>query len=119
MTNIPVQSIGYLGSIAALTFTTGDDINDHDFLNSGNEFLWVQNDGAGAVQVTVSSVADPFGRLGDIVFSVAASTGRGIAGPFPPALFNQGSTGRVNVLLDDDTGVTLAVVQYDPRKSIA
>lgn len=118
MIDIPVQIIGFLGSIAAVTFTTGDDVNDHDFTNTGNEILWVQNDGAGTVLVTVVSVADPFGRTGDVAFTVAATTGRGIAGPFVPTLFNQ-TNGKVNVLLDDDTGVTLAVIRYDPRKRIA
>lgn len=118
MIDIPVQSIGFLGSIAAVSFTTGDDVNDHDFENTGDEILWVQNDGAGTVQVTVSSVADPYGRLGDVVFTVAATTGRGCAGPFVPPLFNQ-STGRVNVLLDDDTGVSLAVVRFDRNKRLA
>ncbi len=118
MIDIPIQSIGFLGSIASITFTTGDDVNDHDFFNTGNEILWVQNDGAGNVQVTVSSVVDPYGRTGDVVFSVTATTGRGCAGPFVPTLFNQ-SNGKVNVLLDDDTGVTLAVIRYDPRKRLA
>ncbi len=116
MIDIPVQSIGFLGSIAALSFTAGDDVNEHDFTNTGNEILWVQNDGAGTVLVTVVSVADPFGRLGNIVFTVAATTGRGCAGLFIPTLFNQ-SNGKVNVTLDDDTGVTLAVIRFDPRKS--
>ncbi len=117
MIDIPIQSIGFLGSIAAVSFTAGDAGNDHDFDNSGNDFLWVQNDGGGAVQVTIVSVADPFGRTGDIVMSVAAA-GRGVAGPFPGPLFNQSGGKRVNVLLDIDTSVTLAVIRYDPRVNI-
>ena len=116
MIDIPVQTIGFLGDIDVLTFTTGDQANNHDFANTGNEILWVQNDGANACVVTVSSVACSHTRTGDIVFTVAANTGRGCAGPFPPSLFSQ-STGRVNVLIDDDTGVTLAVIRFDPRKS--
>lgn len=117
MIDIPIQAIGYLGSIVAITFTTADAGNDHDFDNSGNDFLWIQNDGGGAVQVTVVSVADPFGRTGDIVMSVGAAA-RGVAGPFPQPLFNQSGGRRVNVLLDIDTSVTLAVIRYDPRVNI-
>ena len=115
MIDIPVQSIGFLGSIAAVSFTTGDAGNDHDFVNTGHEILWVQNGGGGAVQVTVVSVACSHGRSSDIVMSVAAA-GRGTAGPFPTTLFNQ-TNGRVNVLLDIDTSVTLAVIRFDPRTS--
>lgn len=117
MTDIPVQSIGYLGSIASVSFTAGDDVNDHDFTNTGDEILWVQNDGAGTCEVTVVSVADPFGRTGDEVFTVPATTGRAVAGPFVPTLFNQ-TGGKTNVLLDDDTGVTLAVLRFDRRKRL-
>ena len=117
MTDIPIQVIGYLGSIAAVSFTAGDSSNDHDFDNSGNDILWVQNEGGGAVEVTIVSVADQYGRTGDIVMSISAA-GRGVAGPFPQTLFNQSGGRRCNVLLDQDTSVTLAVIRFDPRVNI-
>ena len=49
--------------------------------------------------ITIQSVADPHGREGDIVITVAPGQ-VAVCGPFPPALFNQPSgtdKGRVYV----------------------
>jgi hypothetical protein len=59
----------------------------------GNVLLVVVNGlggaGAGATEVTIQQIADPYGRTeNDAAFSVTANT-VGVLGPFPPLLYSQ------------------------------
>lgn len=110
-TNIPVQPIP-IGTWydAEVTWTSADDVNDHDFENTGNEILLVKNDSAGALDTTVVSVADKNGRSGDLTISTGASK-ISSAGPFPPGLWNSES-GKMYVNLTDDTSMSYAVIRF-------
>lgn len=114
-TNIPVQTLPpYGGGIASVTKTAGDAANGHEFINDGKTKLYVQNGDASTKTFTVSSIADPYGRVKDTgPLTVAAVSGvvpgDGIAGPFDPALFGQAG-GKVNVDLSASTNVKVWVV---------
>lgn len=71
---------------------------DMDFPNDGRTILIARNTNAATRTLAITSRADPYGRSSDTTINLAALTGVGIAGPFPPPLFSQGATGRVNVV---------------------
>ena len=71
---------------------------DMDFPNDGRTILITRNTNAATRTLTITSVADPYGRTGDTVCNLAALTGVATAGPFPAPLFNVGATGRVAVV---------------------
>jgi hypothetical protein len=111
-TEITVQNVSKAG--LAPTYAAADAANDMMFKNDGHTVLHVKNGGAGAISVTVVSIADPYGRLGDVVVSVPAA-GERIIGVFKDFLFNQkpGSTnaGKIHVDFDVDTSVTVAALK--------
>ena len=53
-----------------------------------------------ATVVTTLSVADPYGRTGDITSASIAANTVFILGPYPPLLFNVIANGRVQVNFD-------------------
>jgi hypothetical protein len=113
-TALAVQVIPKGDALDNVSFTAGDDVNDHEFINTGKEILVMIDSAAAARTAVVKSVADPAtGRLGD---ATLAPTGGGtkicMSGPFPPPLWSQ-STGLVNVDLTDDTNITFAVVRFE------
>jgi 3-oxoacyl-ACP reductase-like protein len=110
-TAITVQEIGaHGGKVEDITWTSADETNNHEFVNTGRELVLVKNGSEGSLDVTVDSVADEYGREGDVTISTGASE-ESIAGPFPTHLFNQ-SDGKVHIDLTDDTSLTLAVVRF-------
>jgi len=108
-TAIPVQTI-VKNTGAAISFMAADAVNNMEFVNDGNTELLVNNGGGSACTVTVHSVADPFGRTGDLTPSVAASA----IESFPaldPVLWNQPGSSQVNVDFSESTSVTVAAVR--------
>lgn len=105
---IPPQSI-VRNKCALVTFTAADATNDHKFLNDGNTELLVVNGGSGACALTVKSVADQYGRLGDLTLSVTPGHSA-VVPSLDPTLFNQ-ADGYVYVDIDEDTTVTLAAIR--------
>jgi hypothetical protein len=95
---------------AAVTFVAADAVNGMTFVNDGNTELLVNNGGGSPCTVTVHSVADPFGRTGDLTPAVAAAA----LEAFPvldPVLFNQPGSSQVNVDFSEGTSVTVAVIK--------
>lgn len=111
----PQSPLGpYPGTVSAgqlaLTFASSDNVNGNSFPCTGHEILLVDNTDAASQTVTISSVADQFGRTQDITaYSLAAST-------FAVFNFRGGCTGwkqtdgTVHVLTSAAT-VKLAVIQ--------
>lgn len=101
------------GSLADATFNAVTASNGSYFLNDGNVVLLCKNASGGASRtITVTSVADEWGRTGDVELTVADGD-IGVIGRFRPNLFNQigaGDLGKVFVDYDDDTGLTIAAV---------
>lgn len=68
----------YPGTVSAgqlaFTFAAADNVNGNSFAYTGHEVLLIQNTDAAAQTVTISSVADQFGRTQDVTaYSIPAS----------------------------------------------
>ena len=101
-TAIAVQEIG-LNAGATITWTNSDQANGMIFANDGRTVLLVKNGDASARVVTIASVADEAGRIGDQVPSVAAAATY-CFGPLRPAWWSQRSTNQGCVLVDFAVG---------------
>lgn len=114
-TSIPITEIGLNGSLNPIVWTAADSTNDMMFDNDGRTVLLIRNASAGAVNVTVKSVADEAGRTGDIVMAVAAGNTSAVS-PLRPAWWNQrsGDIGKVHVDFDVATSITVAALRLNP-----
>lgn len=93
---------------------TAADAAGDDFINTGKEFIYVLNNSASAVTVTITAQrtdADnqQYGNLvkTDAGGSIPASSAR-LFGPFPPAAFNL--DGKAKVTYSSATSVNIAVL---------
>ncbi len=117
---IAVQTVPKNGGavvIAPAALTAADAANDHTFVNDGATLLMAINEDASPNAVTIVSVADEFGRVGDVLMTVPAATagvpGVGIAGPFDRELFNQPAADNlVNVDIAADTGLNFVAAKF-------
>jgi hypothetical protein len=97
---------------AVVSYANADHSNGMLFKNDGNTSLHVKNGGEGACNLTITSVADPFGRTGDITIAIPA--GDDVQIPvLDPLLFNQTGSdiGNVYVDFDESTSVTIAAIR--------
>jgi len=71
----PYLSEAATAKMTTVTFTSSDIVNGNKvIMSSGRVLLMLQNSDAGAVTVTISSSADPYGRTATITaFSIAAA----------------------------------------------
>jgi len=86
-------------TLDALTFAALSAGEDDTFTATGKEILVFRNDGAGAITVTVTSVADPQGRTGDTTLELAAST-YAISQLFPTVGWKN-SSGNIEIVCSD------------------
>ncbi len=83
----------------------------HIVRNNGLMWLHFLKTGAGDCIVTVQTPITPGGlALADRTFTVPATTGDIVAGPFPPSIYNDG-VGDLRFTLDEITGLDVAVLQ--------
>ncbi len=102
--SLPIAATG-----ADFVFTAADVSNGNSFVSTGRELLLVQNSGASAYTVTITSVADSLSRTGDITtYSVGAGL-FSMFGPFYQSGWKQ-SDGTVHVTASN-AAVLLAVVR--------
>ncbi len=73
----------YASQGAALTMEAADPTNKNQFVATGADLVFAHNTGAGAATVTINSVADPYGRTGDISSYSIPAGGYAVFGPFP------------------------------------
>lgn len=91
------------------TIVTMDSVNNNMFLNDGRIQLLVQNPTAGALTITIVSVADKYGRS-DTAFtnvSIPASTTK-IFGPFVQSVWNQLGADIGNVYVNPSSSLLAA-----------
>lgn len=108
---IPVQKVQSHAFKLNATKTDGNLSDGNYFKNTGKESLHGVNEGAGAVEITIKSVADNLRRVEDIVLSVPAG-GRIDSLGFPPYGFNQ-PDGTVNIDVDVDADLKLWVLKQE------
>jgi len=90
-------------------FVTATD-TELEYFNGGDLELYVQNDSGGVLTVTLNSVPDQFGRLGDVVLTIQ-DTKMGRYSFHSPVGFNA-STGLASVTLSTIAGtVGVALVR--------
>lgn len=76
-----VLSGSYPGTGVAVVWQDSDPVNGNTFAASGKEMILVRNTGATAKQITLQANADPFGRVSDVVESIASAAMKAY-GPF-------------------------------------
>lgn len=104
LTSIAVQAIAKNAG-AELVDVNADQANGNKFLNDGRTRLVITNGDGSPRTATVTSVADPFGRTGDV--AVIVTNGKSaVIGPFDPLLFNQADG---TITLNWSAGTTTAV----------
>ena len=84
----------YASTGAVLTLEAADTTNKNQFVSTGKELVIAHNTDTGSQTVTISSVADPYGRTKDVdTYSIAADA-IAIFGPFPVLGWQQ-SDGKI------------------------
>ena len=82
----------------------------HLVRNNGVTLLLFEKTGAGACTVTVQTPATVVGlAVAERTFTVPATTGDVIAGPFPPGVYNDGAD-DLRFTLSEITGLTVAAI---------
>jgi hypothetical protein len=110
-TAISVQQAAKTGLTLSPTNTGLVAGNTYQFRNDGRTFLLFVKTGAGAssiavgVQQTVAGLA-----VSSATFSVPATTGNVVAGPFPPAIFND-ANGDTHFSISDTVGLSVSAVK--------
>jgi len=72
---------GYAAGAADVTMAAADTTDKNQFTCQGNDLVIAHNTGGSAATITIDSVADPYGREGDIT---AYSLGAGEIATFGP-----------------------------------
>ena len=88
---------------------TAANVDGHSVANNGEMFLHVKNAAVADITVTLVSIPDPWGRVGDR--AVVVPDGEELMiGPIPPLLYNQ-ADGTVYVNFTAVTSVTVAAIR--------
>ncbi len=93
--DIPVQALTPNSQFVG-TETASDDTNDHAMTNDGHTILLAVNRAASVPVVLIVSVADAYGRTGDISQALTGTTVR-VFGPFTPKRNWNQTDGKVNI----------------------
>ena len=88
---LPVTSApgAYSGASAVVTFTAANTTDKEQFTLTGKELILINNTGGGAATWTATSVADPYGRVGNIAAESIAAGAIRVFGPVMPAGWEQ------------------------------
>jgi hypothetical protein len=80
---LPVTSApgAYSGASAVVTFTAANTTDKEQFALTGKELILINNTGGGAATWTATSVADPYGRVGNIAAESIAAGAIRVFGP--------------------------------------
>lgn len=84
----------------------------NSFVNDGETFIEVKNASAAAVNITVTTASTVGGlAIADLSYTVPATTGDRMIGPFDPTLFNA-SDGTINVDFGGNVAATVTVAAF-------
>lgn len=104
------QLNGGAGAALATSYNGSLSISDtYYFQNDGRTFLHAKKTGAGACTVTADTPANARGvAIANPTYTVPATTGDVLIGPFAPDLFND-SNNKCAVTLSEITGLSVGV----------
>ncbi len=108
--NIPVK-VAAMDQAAGVDMTVGavapDDSNEHKLFNRGGRVvLLVRTESTSGVSLTFVSVADPYGRTGDLGPTAVGASKLFAFGPFTPLLFNQSSGADLDYIYINAASIT-------------
>jgi hypothetical protein len=91
--NLPVQVApgDAAGKDITAGWTAADALGHKVFNGGGHVIVLVRTQAASSISVTVTSVADPYGRTGDLGPTAIVASKYYAFGPYSPGLFNQKS----------------------------
>lgn len=108
---VTVQQLAVTGSTPSYTSSGLTTTDTYQFTNEGRVFLHFKKTGAGACTVTITTQGTMQGfAIADLTFTVPATTGDAMVGPFPASLFND-SSGLVNFTISDTVGLSVAALR--------
>lgn len=83
-TTVPVTTLdgSYTSALKVVTQTAADVTNKNQFALAYGDILLAFNSGAAPHNVTITSIADPYGRLGTITSDAVAAGAVEVFGPF-------------------------------------
>lgn len=94
----------------APSYVAVDNTNGETVPNNGTTFIHVKNTGGSPCTVTVGTPGTQDGlAVADLTFSVPATTGDRMAGPFPAGIYTQ-SDGNIYVDFSTGTSVVAAYI---------
>jgi hypothetical protein len=109
MATLTVQSTSRAGLDVA---GTAADAAGDEWANTGVEMILIKNGGGSGITVTLDFKATPDGAtVTDPTVSIGAGATK-VIGPFPPAYYNDTSTGRAKATCSGVTSVT--IVAFKP-----
>lgn len=92
----------------APVYTAIDATDTYLINNAGRMFLHVKNTNAAIATITVETPGTVDGlAIAERTFTVPATTGDRMAGPWPPSTYNAANVHNIRVTCDLATGVTL------------
>lgn len=98
----------YATAGVAVTMTAADTVNKEQFVSTGKELVIAHNTGGSPYTVTITSVADEYGRSGDITAYSVAAGAIAAFGPFPVHGWRQSND---NIYLEaNNTAVKFGVI---------
>jgi len=115
MATLPVQTLTKNGAADIVWTASGASPFENEFANDGKTLILVWNAGTGAHTCTATVVQDSGGLVTES--GAAYSIGQdeiAVLGPFDPAIFND-SSGNVELTMDADDSITIAVIKSAPR----
>jgi hypothetical protein len=119
-TAITVQNIAADVAKNPVAWTAADQANGMQVAIDGFTLLLFQNSDASAHVATVVSVADIFGRTGDLAINVPAITGAvpgtAMTGLLTPQNWWQSGSNLVYINFASGTGMTVAALRIVPRQ---
>lgn len=108
LTSVNVNRVVANGVDLAAAMTAADGANGNSFANSGDTLLRVKNASGAPITVTIAYASPVDGQtVPSRTYSIPATTGDRLLGPFPVALFGSNPTATVSAA----TSVTLAALE--------
>lgn len=112
MAVLTVTPISRSGAVDTLVAAAG---GGDEFVNSGNQFVDINNASGGAITVNAVVVPTVDGQTVPVKSISVPAGARRKFGPFPIGLYNNATTGRVSLTYSGVTSLTVGVFSLVPE----